>query len=388
MNRYIRIALIFMVFPLQGLTQEVTYEYNKAVISKRVVNLLETVLGDTIPVPDLANKSQSNGTHLPNPNTLKLPDSTRVVLEGMIKDEGGGSLPAANSPAPTTSFQALGDNNGQIPPDTHGAAGPNHLMTTLNTEIRIQNKSGTTLSTQSLGSFWSGFSFSTVFDPRIHYDPYAGRWIFTVCIDKSIATSSILIAVSATNDPTGSWYQWQVDADAGNTAWVDYPTVGFNNKWIVVSGNMFSNVGNGWVGPQIFVFDKADLYGNGTGASTSIYPGTSVGGTFAPAATYDNSVSSVFLVQDYNGNSTGWGYLGLSKIYGPVATPLFSLQYSFPATPNPWNWSTGALDFAPQLGSAQKVQNNDSKMQNVVYRNGSLWCAHHVFLPATFWLMK
>jgi hypothetical protein len=376
-------TLLGILFLQNVLAQSVKYEYHRAPIQKTEINFLELAKHDTLDRKSQANFSQPGGTQWPNPNTLSAPDEGRIKYEPMTKDVNQPDQPTVASPSPVTFFQALGDNNGQIPPDTHGAAGPNHLMTTLNTEIRIQDKIGNIISTQSLGNFWSSFTFSTIFDPRIHYDPFSNRWIFVVCIDKSVGNSSILIAVSANNDPTGTWYQWQVDADNSNTDWVDYPTVGFNNKWIVVSTNMFTNVGNAWAGPQIFTFDKADLYGNGTGMSSSIYPGLSVGGTYAPAVTYDNSVNSVFLVQDYNGNSSGWGYLGLSKIYGPTSTPLFSLHYSFPATSNTWNWSTGAADFAPQLGSTQKIQNNDSKMQNVVYRNGSLWCTHHVFLPAT-----
>ena len=40
-------------------------------------------------------------------------------------------------------------------------------------------------------------------------------------------------------------------------------------------------------------------------------------------------------------------------------------------------------DFAPQLGlSSVKVQTNDSRIGNVVYRDDHLWFAHTVFLPA------
>ncbi len=53
--------------------------------------------------------------------------------------------PAPLSPAPASSFQALPDNNTVIPPDTQGAVGPSHLMTTLNTQIRVQDRTGVAL---------------------------------------------------------------------------------------------------------------------------------------------------------------------------------------------------------------------------------------------------
>ena len=36
------------------------------------------------------------------------------------------------------SFPGLGDNNTALPPDTSGAAGPNHLMITLNSQVQVQ----------------------------------------------------------------------------------------------------------------------------------------------------------------------------------------------------------------------------------------------------------
>jgi uncharacterized repeat protein (TIGR01451 family) len=41
----------------------------------------------------------------------------------------------------------------------------------------------------------------------------------------------------------------------------------------------------------------------------------------------------------------------------------------------------GNTNFAPQLGSPSRIFIGDARIQNVVYRNGLLWTAHHVFLP-------
>src|SRR5205823_3385779 len=65
------------------------------------------------------------------------------------------TLPQPNGPAIATNFAALGDNNTEIPPDTMGAAGPSHLLTMLNSQVRIQNKGGGIISTVSLASFWT-----------------------------------------------------------------------------------------------------------------------------------------------------------------------------------------------------------------------------------------
>ena len=44
--------------------------------------------------------------------------------------------------------------------------------------------------------------------------------------------------------------------------------------------------------------------------------------------------------------------------------------------------SPTAANFAPQQGAGtNKIFIGDARIQNVIYRNGSLWCAQHVFLP-------
>src|SRR5205814_4658440 len=91
--------------------------------------------------------------------------------------ESAPAIALSSMPSPVTaqSFAALGDNDDGIPPDTIGAVGPNHIMTMLNTQVGIQNRSGGTISTVSLGSFWSRLGSLDSFDPHIVYDPFNGR---------------------------------------------------------------------------------------------------------------------------------------------------------------------------------------------------------------------
>src|SRR5437868_6365586 len=52
------------------------------------------------------------------------------------------------------SFPGLGDNNTALPPDTSGAAGPNHLMITLNSQVQVQTRGGAAVQTLSLRTFF------------------------------------------------------------------------------------------------------------------------------------------------------------------------------------------------------------------------------------------
>src|SRR5207253_284713 len=99
-------------------------------------------------------------------------------------------------------------------PDTMGAVGPNHIMTTLNTQVRIQNRSGGTISTTSLDNFWASLGGNpSTFDPRVMYDPFNDRWIVSALADSESASSSVLVGVSENSNPTGNWFLYRVDVD-------------------------------------------------------------------------------------------------------------------------------------------------------------------------------
>jgi outer membrane protein assembly factor BamB len=290
--------------------------------------------------------------------------------------------PGPLSPAPAATFEALLDNFTRVPPDTHGAVGPSHLVVALNSEVRIQNRSGVTLSLVTLENFWSAVAAGgdIVFDPKVAYDPFNNRWMMTACDDAFLATSALLIGVSRTGDPTGAWDLYRVDGDGADVAFVDYPSLGFNKDWIAVQVNMF-NISNGAFNrTHIYAFAKAGLYA-GT-PSVTLIPVSGIGGTQVPAVTHDNAISSLYLLQNWNG---GAGALRLYQITGAVGSETLS-PVGFPqSAATPWDsvpGPPGNQDFAPQLGTSARIQNNDARIQNVVYRNGRLWTTHTVFLPS------
>ena len=290
------------------------------------------------------------------------------------------------SPPPAASFQALPDDLNTIPPDTHGAVGPNHVMTVLNSQVRIQDRQGNVKSTVQLEAFWTTLGVTDVFDPKVYFDPYEGRWIFVACAERLSPRSGLVLAVSQDDNPEGNWFRYLLDGDATDTLWVDYPNVGFNKDWIVVSVNMFPIfLGTGRT--HLFVVDKADVYGNGIGRFTLIQDTNSF--TMAPTLTYDNSLSTMYLVDDPAFNQTTTflvpsSRLRVSTITGPKGAETLTVGTSFVTPGVTWRFfqpfASGSL---PQLGSNFRISGNDSRLQNVVYRNGSLWATHHVWVPET-----
>jgi len=293
------------------------------------------------------------------------------------------------SPSPSTNFNGLGDLNTTIPPDTHGAVGPSHVMTMLNTQVRIQDRSGlTNILTKTTFDWWTNAgTYTGVFDSKVVYDPYQNRWIATACADQKLATSAILLAVSQTSDPSGSWYYQKIDADSNNLLWADYPSIGFNKTWIAVSFNIFTNASpSGFSHSRIYVFDKMNAYTNGT-TRTMISNASTLGATIVPAITFDNSVSTLYCLQEWNNKYTNYasqvkGQLRLYTITGTAGAALLTPTANYPETSG-WAAQADTANFAPQTGSSVKISNNDSRLQNVIYRSNFLFTVQTVFYPHT-----
>lgn len=110
----------------------------------------------------------------------------------------------SSSPGVVASFG--GQTGGGYPPDPSGAAGPNHYVQAVNaTPFKCYNKStGAGIGTvKQIGSLWSP-AVGNLGDPIIMYDRYADRWF----LSQFGSGNQIYIAISTTNDPTGTYYTY------------------------------------------------------------------------------------------------------------------------------------------------------------------------------------
>jgi hypothetical protein len=311
---------------------------------------------------------------MPVPETMVHPETRQERAAAAPAEAAPGEPVEPLTPAADRSFMALPDNGSVIPPDTEGSAGPNHLLTALNDRIRIQDKNGTVLSTTTLLSFWSSLGVSDVFDPKSIYDPNSGRFLFVTCATRRSANSGMLFAVSATSDPTGVWYKFLLDGDASNVNWVDYPNLGVNKNWITFTANMFTIAADAFSGVNVWAVDKATALAGGP-LTTTLFFRTGEGGTLVPCLTYSNTEETQHIASAWSSS----GYLRLFKITGTGPAPVFTATSLYPSS-TPWNWT---LPDADQLGSSQRIETNDPRLMNAVLRNGVLWCAHTVGLPAS-----
>jgi len=228
---------------------------------------------------------------------------------------------------------------------------------------------------------------ASIFDPGIFYDHYASRYVVVIAARRqSPAGSWLLIGVSQTGNPGGTYWIWALDArlDGSNPTnnWSDYPKVGFDTQAVYIATNQFQ-IGGGFQYAKFRILNKSELY---QGAALHWYdfwnlknPNGSGAFTVQPASHFRGVGANppAYLV---NGFFPSGNQLTLWALANPVAswsggTPSLSRQ----AVP------CRAYDFPPnaqQLGSANLVSTNDPRLLNAVFQNAGgvqrLWTCHTV----------
>src|SRR3954471_1019357 len=131
------------------------------------------------------------------------------------------------------------------PPDTMGAAGPNHFVAFNNGSFSIFNKNGSLVSQVSDTSFWTsalGSNPGGLSDPRLLYDPASQRWFAIMITTDQSTNNKILFARSNTADPTQGFKG--VSFTTTNNRFADYPTLGLDANGVYVGTNNFTGGGS------------------------------------------------------------------------------------------------------------------------------------------------
>ena len=249
------------------------------------------------------------------------------------------------------------------------------MVSIHNGTVRAQNKAGGTVYTVTLDFFWSSVRAGArgyTFDPRFLHYPNWGRWIVTACDDLELPGSSgVLVGVSQSNDPTGNWNLYKVTirvVDPTNPfqvlpLWADYPSIGFNDRWIVVQVNLIN--GHDFDRSGIFVFEKTNLIDGDVGNFTAFFR-TGIGGTQVPAIG-SSSTGAMYLLQNWNGNSAGQGYLRIYTIQwfpvlGDPRGRILVTPGPFVSIPDVWDSSAPTADLGAQLGSTARIDLGDAAL--------------------------
>ena len=264
--------------------------------------------------------------------------------------------------------------NGWYPADADIAAGPAHVMVVTNEQFHIYGRSGTLplLSTNSLQTFFNRIGKS-IFDPKVAYDPWKGRWIM-LALESDGLLSYHWLAVSKTSDPTGQWwiYQFPAHIDGSTTTqnWADYPGLGFSaygssasdSSAIFITSNMYNQSG-AFQYAKIRCIKAQQVYNGGSAGYYDFWgmtdANTTKSFTIKPACQWwSTSFGQEYLINTYGGSNN---YITLWRIDHPLwwvangisitrqSTITLSLPYSVPtSTKQPGGVVVDAFDCRAQ----------------------------------------
>ena len=256
------------------------------------------------------------------------------------------------------SFQGLSfDESGLFyPPDVTMATGPNYIVEMVNVNGAIFTKTGSRIQTIDLHTFFNAGVSDSLTDPKVLFDAQSGRFFASI---MDISTNSVRIAISSTDDPTGSWVRYNISFD---DRCPDQPIIGISNNKFIISVNSFaSHCEGGFVGAEFVVLRKAELLTASPvpfqrtlpdSSEFSIHPVQSLGSTNAE-----------FMV------STGYSSIdsvGLYTITGAVP----SVTVSVVSLPIQW---TAIPPGGQQRDSSVEIETNDARVTDAAWYNGKLW---------------
>src|SRR3712207_756377 len=201
-------------------------------------------------------------------------------------------------------------------------------MSVTNNNYRVYEKlTGAPVSTVGIQTFWSPLSphpggDNGLFDPRVQYDPYNDRFIHWVLAGSITANNEMLVAVSQTGDPNGAYTYYSFVVGTSNLG-ADFPTVGFNKNWLTVGLNMFSVAAGGVTQGNVITIDYPAAR-SGAPSPTAVRFVTPdnqffFGTGLCPADTYDPAFNDVYVLRNFNNNTTG--RLQMYRVTGTPSSP-------------------------------------------------------------------
>ena len=376
----------------------------------------------------------NGGLHAePVGNSLEIkPNFPRQLLQPPASFSMAGAVTSTTTPVPlmqamavsptTTAFHFDGimhadqrhANNGNqfsVEPPSQGLAVANgYILEAVNNAIQIYSLTGVpqlpvALSTNQLFGLAPAIDRTTFIngpfptDIRAFWDPDIRRWFVLQRIAANdgagnpVATSRIYLAVSQTDNPTGTYNIYSMDTTnplhAGCPCLPDFPQIGADQYGFYISSNEF-NFYNQFVDASILAISKASLAA-GIGSPTAFeffvpysrYEFTIHPATTPPGAAYfqqnggveyfvssqpvsPDSAMAVFAMSNTSSLATAIPSLTLTETIVPT------LAYSSPPSATQ---AQGPLPYGSTLGfsSPRPLDGADSRLLSVVYSGGRLY---------------
>ena len=368
-------ASILLIIP----TARAAPTSNSSNLISGTISLVGTVNVSTLPDSSPQSTGSSRAPLHPQGDQAFQAAKAQAAATGFVPDGEGTKTvdtvnPAATNPlTPTVGLVLEGavgaapNPCGCTPPDGAVGAGPNHVFSMVNTAGIIYTKTGSLVrGTFALDSFF-GVAGHSLSDPQISFDAGSGRW-FASIID--ISTNNIQVAVSTSNDPTGTFKIYTV-TDPNHLP--DQPVTGTNDDKYVISVNDFNTAGTRFLGVHYFVLNKSELVAGATTIDTAQNSPDSTMFSLHPAQHLSSS-TTFYLVTDCTGSciSSSTSTTNTETVISLTGLPPGTVT----ASSSSFSIATSVIGpNGVQPGTSTTVNTDDNRVESVVWQSNSLWAA-------------
>jgi hypothetical protein len=404
--------------------------------------------GEIRPDPEEAAEDGERQKFIRNPvSTARVPSShvPRPATQDVVDASGGTAFDGLSHF--DNRFAGTGDyENTQFslePPDQALCVGNGFVLESVNTVIRVRSTAGANLTdAMPLNDFFNlapeivrsadPLEFGPfTSDPKCYYDVDTNRWFVTLLelatdVDTGDFTgdSSLLIAVSTSSDPRGTFNLFSVDTTNDGTDGTpthdscpclgDQPLIGADANGFFVTTNEFPVFDAGFNGANVYAFSKTALASGSIGTVVAFNEPTLAEGqaysiqpaTTPPGAAYatENGGTEYFLsALEFTGGLDNrialWALSNTSSLSGSPDVHmslkvLHSEVYGAPPTmlqksgPTPLKTliksklAPAALGVPSTSEHLNLLNSNDDRMNQTVYVDGQIWGALNTVLKS------
>lgn len=262
------------------------------------------------------------------------------------------------------------------PPDCQIAAGPDHLIVTVNAAWAIFDKSGRQILRRNFSDLFSDLvGDANIYSPKVVYDHFRSGWVMA-SLARSLDGQGawFLVAFSKTADPLTDWWIWALDArmDGANRTGHLPTSLGMSvdAASLYLTANMF-NAQDQFVYAKLRMLNKKELMTGGVLHGWDFWQLRNFDGSLAfgprPALNLRAAGAQYLL----NVTNDGQGLTQWTISQQPRQTPILSRRF-IPTVP---------YHLAPQANqpmTEREIETGDLSLGNVVFRHGQLWAAHTI----------
>jgi hypothetical protein len=261
-------------------------------------------------------------------------------------------------------------------PDCQIAAGPEHLIVTVNAAWVIFDKSGRQLLRRNFTDLFADLIDNAhIFSPKVIYDQFRDGWVMSACARSEDGQHSwFLLAYSTGSDPLTDWWIWALDArfDGGIKTghWADGLGLSVDNLSLYLTANMFG-IHDQFLYAKLRILNKKELQAGAVLHGWDFWQLRNFDGSVAfglqPALNLRGAGAQYLL----NSTPDGQGLTQWTISQLPRQTPILSRRF-IPTIP---------YQLAPNANqpmSDRKIETGDTRLGSVVFRHGLLWTAHTI----------